>query len=175
MTTIEAARLAGMDADWLLHRSELHDDCWFWQRSYSHNGYPTVYVPAAKRGITARRIAAEIQYGYESKAHVIPTCGHIECVNPAHMRYASAKEIGAIAAARGAFGTRSRREAISRGMLANSTIPPEARRQILAAEYGQLKSVCETWDVAYSTGKAIRSRQVADRRVFNPWQGMGAR
>lgn len=165
------------DLQWFLSQCEEVGDCLEWQGPYTSNGYPQVWTNrenGTNGVVLARRaVAAVAGLKYRDKQPLRMRCRNKRCLDPEHMLVSSTKEIAVLASRRGAFNTQARRMAISRGKRAASPITPDMRQQILDAEYGTLRSVCDELGVKYSTGKSIRSiRARSLDQGANMWMGL---
>lgn len=179
MTGVEfSAKLAaaGIDADWLRARSIEEGECWIWQGYVGPTGHPIANVRSVGPTLTVRRIAAALAGrppGHGQPVRV--TCNCRECVNPDHAVPSSTREIGRIAAKRGAWSSAARAAKISASRRKNSSISDEAVMAVRLAERGTLQAVCDEYGLGYSTAKAIRSGRIRRRDYSSPWAGMGAR
>ena len=165
----------GVDISWLKARTVEEGECWIWMECTS-NGYPQANLRKLQaHPVLVRRIAAALAgRAPEAGQPVRMKCRCKQCVNPAHATPSSTKEIGRMAAKRGAWKGVVRAAKISAARLKTSTIDADAVTAVKMAERGTLQAVCEQYGVAYSTAKAIRSGRIR-RDYSSPWAGMGAR
>ncbi len=68
------------------------DECIKWPFSYAPNGYPRIKDGYVSRG--AHRVMCETVHGPrpKDKEHAAHSCGNRWCINPNHLRWATAKE-----------------------------------------------------------------------------------
>ena len=166
----------GVDIGWLKARTVEEGECWIWTGCVAGHGYPLANLRKLQdRPVLVRRIAAALAgRAPDAGQPVRMKCRCKQCVNPAHATPSSTKEIGRMAAKRGAWKGIARAAKISAARLKTSTIDADAVTAVKMAERGTLQSVCEQYGVAYSTAKAIRSGRIR-RDYSSPWAGMGAR
>lgn len=76
--------------DWLMELMRIEtDDCVLWDRGLDAGGYAQVNSQG-----TGHRLVCRIAYGEPSflRAHAAHSCGVRRCVNPRHLRWATAAE-----------------------------------------------------------------------------------
>lgn len=122
------------------------DDCVLWPFSFSSGGYGSYYKDG--KSTTAHRVVCEEAHGVSSldAAH---NCGNRRCVNPRHLRWATAKSNHADKVL---HGTAQRGEAHP-----NAKLTDEQVATIRAIEHQTLSQIANQFGVAKSTVGQIRS------------------
>lgn len=151
-------------------------DCLIWQGATSDAGYP-IMKRYGGPCLLVRRVAIALD-GREPRPRqpVINSCEDKRCVAPAHLKLSSASRVGKIAAAKGAFSTKTRGSKIAAsrrnasGVKLSIEIADEIRNSqesgpVLAARYGVNRSLIN----AIKRGTAWKSYS------SSPFSGLGAR
>jgi hypothetical protein len=69
------------------------DGCWLWTGAVSDTGYGSIHADDDRRVLAAHRVAYELAYGPIPDGMMIDHRCHVRaCVNPAHLRAATAKQ-----------------------------------------------------------------------------------
>lgn len=150
-------------------------DCWIWKGSKDSKGRPVMRLPGSRKLHAVRRVILDARNTTLRKNEVASnSCGNPLCVNPAHAKRMSRRQLIIRAAKRTGYAQRAtRNEAIARAKRKNSPFTPELIQEILSSpESGH--AIARRLGRSQSSIQAIRAREVwKDYR--NPFAGLGAR
>lgn len=151
-------------------------DCWEWLGYYNTGGrHPQVRHEG--RQCMVRRLVLQLG-GIELRPdrHVMTTCGNHRCVNPSHLRQATAKEVAKIAGAQGLMS----------GPARSAKIAATKRAQMAVLTIEQVREIRQrtTTHAAAAAQYGIHPSKIAEIRQHkrwkdyqtpNPFAGLGAR
>jgi hypothetical protein len=176
MSAIHRIKDQPCDLEYIRLRCRQDDDCWLWMGHKKHGTLPTVWFrrPDLSGAIKdfelhVRQLVVWLKKGKRPRGflHEVyrPSCGHDDCVNPAHMKRHTKSEMASRPA------TVLQRANIAKARRKQSKIPDEVVQEIKEAD-GPGRDIAEKYGISQQYVSMIKRGLYRREYTANPFAGL---